>query len=144
MTTQAETSIQGRLAGYFESQAQWREMKAEEFPADNRNQSSAMSLRQLAEHVRSLPDDDPRVVAVKEYAALYEIEHSGLEGGLGGSPAPASRIGFSNRRVNIDDELSWYVEANLAEQIHQDQGEAPEALARLREIQLAFLQAQQA
>lgn len=46
------------LIEYFESQARWRDAKAEETPEDARNGRSAAALRSVAEYVRRLPDND--------------------------------------------------------------------------------------
>ncbi len=55
------------LADYFDDQARWRDLKAEEYPDDARNVRSATALRALAARVRALPADDPRL---RQLAAL--------------------------------------------------------------------------
>jgi hypothetical protein len=56
------------LAEYIEDQARWREEKAAEWLADDRNAASARALRDLAHYVRALPDTDTRLEALAEIA----------------------------------------------------------------------------
>jgi hypothetical protein len=49
------------LAQNLEMEAEWRDEKAEEWPEDVRNARAAEGLRGLAEYVRHLPYDDPRL-----------------------------------------------------------------------------------
>jgi hypothetical protein len=54
--------VKDTLAQDFERQAEWRDQKAEEWPDHHaRNARAAEGLRGLAEYVRTLPDDDPRL-----------------------------------------------------------------------------------
>ena len=53
--------VKDTLAQNFEMQAEWRDEKAEEWPEDVRNGRAAEGLRGLAEYVRHLPYDDPRL-----------------------------------------------------------------------------------
>ena len=50
------------LAELVENQANWRSMVAEEYPDDPRNPQAERCLRELADYVRGLPEDDPRLV----------------------------------------------------------------------------------
>jgi|GEM_PF-1795563 len=84
--------LRDRVASGIDEHARWREMKAEEYPADTRNQRSAQALRDLAKYVRDLPDDDP---TLKRLAADAEVlDH--LEFGLTGENVKSmlSRYGF--------------------------------------------------
>jgi hypothetical protein len=58
--------IRTQLAEYLESQVDWREAKAEEYPDDARNQRSASGLRDLAVHARGLQDGDPLLDRLEE------------------------------------------------------------------------------
>jgi hypothetical protein len=111
------------LADYFRGQAAWRETKAMEYPGDQRNANAKTALSDLAQYLEKLDDEDPRIIAVTAFARVTGmtdlIEFAGMEGGPDLSPAPGSRIGFGERSVNLDRELTWYVEANLAEWVHR-------------------------
>lgn len=123
-----------------------------EYPDDFRNQRSADALRALAEYVRSLPDDDPRIEAVRAYDDLYGlVSVSGVEG----ASYPAARIGFRNpthRDAGFDPdwELSAYVERGLADQLEAAEEMTREewagavekaTAATIRRIQARFLSA---
>ncbi len=60
--------VRDTLAQEFERQAEWRDQKAEEYPDpdDARNARAAEGLRGLAEYVRNLPYDDPRLRRLAE------------------------------------------------------------------------------
>ncbi|MGI8411454.1 MAG: hypothetical protein ACR2QA_02970 [Solirubrobacteraceae bacterium] len=60
--------VQDVIAEGIESQASWRDQKAEEYPDDFRNARAADGLKQLAEYVRRLPDNDPRVQSLNPIA----------------------------------------------------------------------------
>jgi hypothetical protein len=47
------------LSDYFRGQARWREMKAEEYPEDARNQQAARALLSLADWI----DEQPTMLA---------------------------------------------------------------------------------
>jgi PIN like domain len=53
--------VKETLAEDFELKAEWRDQKAEEWPDDTRNARAAEGLRGLAQYVRTLQDDDPRL-----------------------------------------------------------------------------------
>jgi len=53
------------LADYFEDQARWRDLKADEYPDDARNVRSAAALRELAEFVLTLSPEDYRIKRVE-------------------------------------------------------------------------------
>ena len=76
------------LAEWLDYQAAWRTMKAEEYPEDDRNASSAHALFEAAAYARTMADDDPRLVV------LYGVESPVL-----GQEASrlASRYGFDER-----------------------------------------------
>jgi len=58
--------VKETLAEEFLRQAEWRDQKAGEYPDDPRNARAAEGLRGLAEYVRNLPDDDPRLRRLAE------------------------------------------------------------------------------
>ena len=49
------------LAEHLHEQAKWRQIKAEEFPDDDRNMRASDALTAAAEVVAVLPDDEPRL-----------------------------------------------------------------------------------
>jgi hypothetical protein len=78
------------LSGYFRDQANWRDLKAEEYPEDARNAQSAAALRSLADYVES--GERETVNAVQ---ALEPFEYG--SGVLIGGPAAGravSRYGY--------------------------------------------------
>ncbi len=50
-----------RLALDCNSSAEWRARKADEYPDDLRNRTSAVALETAARDILALPDDDPRL-----------------------------------------------------------------------------------
>ena len=53
--------IQKLIAEYLIQLADWRRMRYQDDLRDTRNLRSADGIEELAAHVRSLPDDDPRL-----------------------------------------------------------------------------------
>jgi hypothetical protein len=79
------------LAEYFRDQANWRGMKAEEYPDDVRNVQSAEALEDLADYVDAHPDDA---------TVRFLVEHIPATGaGPGGEETQraVSRYGFGYR-----------------------------------------------
>lgn len=65
--------VLGRIAELCESAAYQREQRAEAFPEDERNASAARNLRELAEAVRNVPNNHPKLInliASYEYGKL--------------------------------------------------------------------------
>jgi hypothetical protein len=65
--------VKERLAGDFERKAEWRDQMAEEWPDDARNARAAEGLRGLAQYVRTLPNDDPRL---RRLASVWSSGHA--------------------------------------------------------------------
>jgi len=63
-----EVPIQSMIADYLRELARWREGRAEEYDRDVRNLRSAAGLEELARHILSLPDDDPRLAVLTRLA----------------------------------------------------------------------------
>ncbi|HMM42547.1 MAG TPA: hypothetical protein PKA95_11645 [Thermomicrobiales bacterium] len=63
-----EVPLQTMIADYLRDLARWREGRAEEYDRDVRNLRSAAGLEELAQYIASLPDDDPRIVALTRLA----------------------------------------------------------------------------
>jgi hypothetical protein len=61
--------FQRSFADFSRATAAWRRRKAEEYDRDARNLRAAVALEELADHVLSLPPDDPRLVALQRLAA---------------------------------------------------------------------------
>lgn len=63
-----------KLAQFIEEQANWRSMKAEEYPEDDRNQRWVDNSSVMAEWVRELPADDPRPAQVEALAGGADLD----------------------------------------------------------------------
>jgi hypothetical protein len=60
----ARASAREMISSYLREQADWRELKAEQYPEDQRNAQCAAGLRDLADHVDGLAEDDERIVVL--------------------------------------------------------------------------------
>ena len=67
--------IREKLATYIRRQADWRESRAVGHPDDARNRRCAVRLRELAEHIEGLSDDDPNLLALDSVQAPYGLDH---------------------------------------------------------------------
>ncbi|MCD6030940.1 MAG: hypothetical protein K0S78_3114 [Thermomicrobiales bacterium] len=56
------------LAEFCRATAAWRRRKAEEYDRDERNLRTASALEALADHILTLPADDPRLAALQRLA----------------------------------------------------------------------------
>ena len=61
MDRNGRTPIANLIADYLMQIADWRRMRFEDDLRDRRNLVSAEGIRDLAGHIRALPDDDPRL-----------------------------------------------------------------------------------
>lgn len=61
MTDESLSHVRATLAGDFESIAEWRALKADEYPGDDRYTNAIEGLRRLATNVLALPGDDMRL-----------------------------------------------------------------------------------
>lgn len=93
-------NVRAALAGYFQEQAQFRHLKAEQYPHETRNAASATALRAVADHIAALPESDVRLVrlaklpfAFHEDGSLFVVPQSG-EFGQCESSHFAIRCGF--------------------------------------------------
>lgn len=85
MTDESLSHDRATLAGDFESIAEWRALKADEYPGDDRYTDAIEGLRRLAANVLALPDDDMRlhvIDAAWSYgcdptARTYSLESTG-------------------------------------------------------------------
>lgn len=93
--------VRTELADELDSQARWREIKAEEYPDDARNRRSADGLYELAQTVRDMPDDHPVLLA---WAKLCEV--TGLSvGEIMPMEAEISRFRFNDPHQSGDEFL---------------------------------------
>jgi len=60
-----DTAFADLLASHLQGLAAWRRQRALEEPQDARHKRSAATLDALAEHVRALPADDPRLRSLR-------------------------------------------------------------------------------
>src|SRR5436190_491762 len=94
------------LAEYIEDQSNWRHQKHAEHPDDQRNEQAADALIGLAQYVRDLPSDDPR---------LQELQSLGMVDGVdvfmaGPETSRAiSRFRFNNTGKSCGDFLTELV-----------------------------------
>jgi hypothetical protein len=109
MSTSSPTT-QSLLADYFEGQAQWRELKAEEYPEDDRNLRSAAALRELATFVLSLKPGDYRVNRME---ILLGDAGDVMTPGAAASEA-AGQVGF-HRETSPEQALIDFLRAALAD-----------------------------
>ncbi len=56
------------MAEFSRATAAWRRRKAEEYDRDERNLRTASALEALADHILTLPADDPRLAALQRLA----------------------------------------------------------------------------
>jgi hypothetical protein len=63
-----------KLAAYIREQAGWRESRARERKDEAANKRFAMRLRELADHIEGLPDDDPNLLALDAVQAPYRLD----------------------------------------------------------------------
>ena len=115
--------FQQAVAEFVRATAAWRRRKAEEYDRDARNLRSASALEDLADHVLSLPADDPRLRELARLASegeefrppqrvLYEL----------------GRFRFHHPEAGLDPFLDTLVELAIA-----DKGEAGRFGGRLPE-----------
>ena len=57
----------------IDEQARWRREKAEEYPDDGRNERAANGLVELAEYVRSLPENDERLRELMSLSVVLPV-----------------------------------------------------------------------
>jgi len=101
-------TLANELAEFFEQAAKFREVKAEEYPEDLRNEDSAKTLWKLAEYVRwALSDDDPRLDFMENVPWWNHIPCP-----WSGIGQHAIRIGFGyevNDVNDLDSELALFL-----------------------------------
>ena len=106
------------LIDWICSKVDWRELKAAEYPDDDRNASCAADLRELADFVRSLPDDDERV---DRLVCLCTRDDQGNDLGVfvPGDELDycVSRFGFHNPSEDPDRFLSQLVKIAVSDEV---------------------------
>jgi len=118
-----EEGFRGSVAAWLRETAAWRRRKAEEYDRDARNLRSAAALEALADHVRALPADDPR---------LRELERLAGEGGEFRPDQrviyEAGRFRFHHAEAGLDPFLDTLVELAIADKGEQGRfgGRMPE------------------
>lgn len=66
------SSFQTLFAEYLTGLAQWRRSRYQDDLRDPRNLVSADGIEKIANHVRTLPDDDPRIVELDRLMRVGE------------------------------------------------------------------------
>jgi hypothetical protein len=98
-------TLANELAEFFEQAAKFREVKAEEYPDDLRNEDSAKTLWKLAEYVRwALSDDDLRLDFMENVPWWNHIPYPWR--GIG---QHAIRIGFGYEVNDLHSELTLFL-----------------------------------
>lgn len=98
-------TLANELAELFEQAAKFREVKAEEYPDDLRNEDSAKTLWKLAEYVRwALSDDDPRLAFVESVSWWDHVPYP-----WGTIGQHAIRIGFGYEVNDLHSELIFFL-----------------------------------
>jgi len=118
-----ESGFRASVAAFCRETAAWRRRKAEEYDRDPRNLRAAAALEELADHVLTLPGDDPR---------LRELERLAGEAGEFRPDQrvlyEAGRFRFHHPEAALDPFLDHLVELAKA-----DRGEAGRFGGRLPE-----------
>ena len=97
------TAAREWLQSTLEGSAEWRARKAEEYPDDQRNASSAAALAQAAQDVAAMADDDPRLSSL---GRLYEIsDDEAMSDYATEENLHISRHGFDNPAATTDELL---------------------------------------
>jgi len=115
-------NVKAALAGYFQEQARFRHLKAEQYTHEPRNAASAAALRSVAEYIAALPDSDTKLArlaklpfAFHEDGAVFVVPKSG-EFGQCDSSHFAIRCGFDAPVEPSDFFAAW---AKLVEKDHE-------------------------
>lgn len=96
------------LAQYFEEQSWFRQQKAEEYPEDSRNARAARGLLDLANYVRELPADDPRIVTIAAWNKPFDPDVINIAPSAAtGGPEP-SRFRFDSVDESVDEFLTSF------------------------------------
>ncbi len=69
-----KTQFQEMLADVLDAQARWRDLKAEEYPEDARNERSALALTGAAAELRAIQPGDSASSYLAELAPLVFID----------------------------------------------------------------------
>ena len=105
-----DCSIKASLSQFLEEQADWRSLKADEHPDDERNAETETAIRRLTRFIRSLHDDDPRLVALGAVQARFGTDvYLASEGGSW----MLSRFGGFDRWSSEDAFLRAFVDVEI-------------------------------
>ena len=114
METRHTTPIQTLIAEYLTLIAAWRRQRYQDDLRDARNLRSADAIAELAEHIRSLPDDDPRIVE------LDRLWRRGEQIDVGQQAAyELGRFRFFSDEGDLDPFLDQIVELAIADRGEQ-------------------------
>jgi hypothetical protein len=109
-------NTQDMLADYFFDQARWRWEKAGEHPEDSRNEVTAKELSELADWLRTLPDDHPDIMAIRTLHGPGGWEVDAILPGEEASRL-ASRFGGFDTHQSPEAFLHEFVDAFIAEEM---------------------------
>jgi hypothetical protein len=98
------------LAAALEGNAEWREMKAAEYPEDERNEVAVILSKGLATEVRKRDDSDAQIRRLAALQALSPDLHSV---GLENCDQVVSRIGFTKAAPSLETLLADLVDAAI-------------------------------
>lgn len=74
-----QPDIRQLLIEYLDRIAGWRRQRAQEYDRDDRNVRTADALDALAEHIRALPDDDPRLAHLARLTLRGDVFEPGQQ-----------------------------------------------------------------
>ncbi len=107
--------VKAAMIEYLEGVAAWRRRKADEYDRDPRNLRSADAIEELASHIESLPDSDPRLTRLHQLGMQGETFFPGQQASY-----EIGRFRFFDEAGEVDAFLTAVVE--LAERDAGEQG----------------------
>jgi hypothetical protein len=93
------------FADYIRSLATWRRARYDDPDRDPRNLQSAAGLDAFADWIVALPDDDPRIIRVREIAMSGERVEPGQQAHTG-----LARFHFHHTETSFDGALARFIE----------------------------------
>lgn len=103
--TELNASIKDAMGEYLAGIAEWRRRKADEYDRDTRNLRAAAAIDELANFVRTLDEDDPRLLRLTELAMQGERFEPGQQ-----TSYEIGRFKFFSEAGDVDSFLTRVVE----------------------------------
>ena len=105
MEGRTSRSFQALFAEYLTGLAEWRRSRYQDDLRDPRNLISADGIEELASYVRTLPDDDPRVLELDRLMRVGESVEIGQK-----TSYEVGRFRFFTRETELDPFVDHIVE----------------------------------